>query len=353
MLPNTDSQSFIMTNKNYFIVFKGKKILITGGTGSLGTALTKKLLETEVETIRIFSRDEWKQVQMESKLNDSRLRFFIGDIRDKERLSRAIEDVDIVIHAAALKHVPVAEYNPFEAVKTNVNGSQNIIECCYDNNVETVLAISTDKAVSPLNTYGATKLLMERLFTSANNYRGNHKIKFLCVRYGNVLGSRGSVVPLFIKQIVNGEHLTITDPSMTRFNITMNESIELIFRAIENGQGGEIFIPKLKAYRLGDLKDTLIEIFKSNSKIQTLSIRPGEKFHETLINNDEMEYTFETDKDYVIIDKQIQNSNNFNLKNFSNVKLNDQYSSDKSNMLSKEEIKQILFNEKLIPSLNN
>ncbi len=243
-------------------MFKDKKILITGGTGSLGTALTKKLLTTEVDTIRIFSRDEWKQVQMKSKFNDSRLRFFIGDIRDKERLSRATEDVNIVIHAAALKHVPVAEYNPFEAVKTNVNGAQNIIESCLDNNVELVLAISTDKAVSPLNTYGATKLLMERLFVSANNYRGNHKIKFLCVRYGNVLGSRGSVVPLFIKQITDEENLTITDTSMTRFNITMDESIKLIFRAIENGQGGEIFIPKLKAYRLGDLKDALMEILK-------------------------------------------------------------------------------------------
>jgi UDP-N-acetylglucosamine 4,6-dehydratase/UDP-glucose 4-epimerase len=334
-------------------MFKDKKILITGGTGSLGTALTKKLLATEVDTIRIFSRDEWKQVQMKSKFNDSRLRFFIGDIRDKERLSRATENVNIVIHAAALKHVPVAEYNPFEAVKTNVNGAQNIIESCLDNNVELVLAISTDKAVSPLNTYGATKLLMERLFVSANNYRGNHKIKFLCVRYGNVLGSRGSVVPLFIKQITDEENLTITDTSMTRFNITMDESIKLIFRAIENGQGGEIFIPKLKAYRLGDLKDALMEILKSDSKIKALPIRPGEKLHETLINIDEIKNTFESEHDYIIIDKLIQNSDTFNLKNLSVAKLNDGYSSDKSDILSKEEIKQILLNENLIPNQNN
>tara|TARA_B100000029_G_scaffold149411_1_gene144655 strand:- start:424 stop:1428 length:1005 start_codon:yes stop_codon:yes gene_type:complete len=334
-------------------MFKDKKILITGGTGSLGTALTKKLLTTEVDTIRIFSRDEWKQVQMKSKFNDSRLRFFIGDIRDKERLSRATEDVNIVIHAAALKHVPVAEYNPFEAVKTNVNGAQNIIESCLDNNVELVLAISTDKAVSPINTYGATKLLMERLFVSANNYRGDHKIKFLCVRYGNVLGSRGSVVPLFIKQITDEENLTITDTSMTRFNITMDESIKLIFRAIENGQGGEIFIPKLKAYRLGDLKDALMEILKSDSKIKALPIRPGEKLHETLINIDEIKNTFESEHDYIIIDKLIQNSDTFNLKNLSVAKLNDGYSSDKSDILSKEEIKQILLNENLIPNQNN
>ena len=334
-------------------MFKDKKILITGGTGSLGTALTKKLLTTEVDTIRIFSRDEWKQVQMKSKFNDSRLRFFIGDIRDKERLLRATENVNIVIHAAALKHVPVAEYNPFEAVKTNVNGAQNIIESCLDNNVELVLAISTDKAVSPINTYGATKLLMERLFVSANNYRGDHKIKFLCVRYGNVLGSRGSVVPLFIKQITDEENLTITDTSMTRFNITMDESIKLIFRAIENGQGGEIFIPKLKAYRLGDLKDALMEILKSDSKIKALPIRPGEKLHETLINIDEIKNTFESEHDYIIIDKLIQNSDTFNLKNLSVAKLNDGYSSDKSDILSKEEIKQILLNENLIPNQNN
>src|SRR3989337_3792333 len=176
-------------------MFDDKKILITGGTGSLGTSLTKKLLETNVNTIRIFSRDEWKQVQMSSSIKDDRLRFFIGDVRDKERLSRAMENIDIAIHAAALKHVPVAEYNPFEAVKTNVLGAQNLIECCIDNQVDVALAISTDKAVSPLNTYGATKLLMERLFVSKDYSSFRHKIKTMCVRYGNVLGSRGSVVP--------------------------------------------------------------------------------------------------------------------------------------------------------------
>ncbi|NIQ13284.1 MAG: SDR family NAD(P)-dependent oxidoreductase, partial [Candidatus Dadabacteria bacterium] len=165
-------------------MFDGKKILITGGTGSLGKALTKRLLETNVETIRIFSREEFKQVQMQSELNDGRLRFLIGDVRDKDRLSRALEDINIVIHAAALKQVPVAEYNPFEAVKTNVYGSQNLVEACLDNEVELALAVGTDKAVAPFNTYGATKLLMERLFISANNYKGKHKIKFACVRYG-------------------------------------------------------------------------------------------------------------------------------------------------------------------------
>ena len=216
----------------------GKKVLITGGTGSLGTALTRRLLTTNVDTIRIFSRDELKQVEMSSKFNEKRLRFLIGDVRDKERLMHALEDIDIVIHAAALKHVPVIEYNPFEAVKTNVNGSQNLIEACLKNNVEKVIAIGTDKAVAPLNTYGTTKLLMERLFVSANYYKGNHKTSFTCVRYGNVLGSRGSIVPLFVKQIKNNQNVTVTDPTMTRFNITMDKALDLILRAIENGKGG-------------------------------------------------------------------------------------------------------------------
>ena len=218
-------------------MFGGKKVLITGGTGSLGKALAKRILETDVDTVRIFSRDEFKQIQMEGEFDDKRLRFLIGDVRDKERLKRALENVNLVIHTAALKHVHVAEYNPFEVVKTNVYGSQNLIEACLDTDVEQVLAIGTDKAVSPLNTYGATKLLMERLFISANNYKGFHKIKFSCVRYGNVLGSRGSLVPTLVHQALSGKKITITDPNMTRFNITMNQALDLIFRAFENSVG--------------------------------------------------------------------------------------------------------------------
>ena len=212
-------------------MFDGKKVLITGGTGSLGIALTKKILQTKVDTIRIYSRNESKQIEMQSQVNDSRLRFLIGDVRDKERLSKALEDIDIVIHAAALKHVPIVEYNPFEAIKTNVLGSQNVIECCLEENVETAICVGTDKAVSPLNTYGATKHLMEDLFITASNYtnRDRHKTKFIAVRYGNVLGSSNSVVPKFIEQIKNGKELTVTDFSMTRFNITMNQAIKLIF----------------------------------------------------------------------------------------------------------------------------
>lgn len=329
-------------------MFKGKKILITGGTGSLGTALTKKLLETEVDTIRIYSRDELKQTEMQTKITDERLRFLIGDIRDKERLSRALEDINIVIHAAALKHVPVAEYNPFEAVKTNVYGTQNLIEACLDKNVGTVLAIGTDKAVAPFNTYGATKFLMERLFVSANFYKGNHNIKFLCVRYGNVLGSRGSIVPTFVKQIKNKKDITITDPSMTRFNITMNQALELVFRALNNSQGGEVFIPKLKAYTVENIRDAIMKIMKSDNKTKIISVRPGEKFHETLISNDEIRNTYENVDDYIILEQQIQESY---LKNNPNVKkseLKDQYSSDRVSLHSIEELEEILRNEKLI-----
>lgn len=329
-------------------MFKGKKILITGGTGSLGTALTKKLLGTDVETIRIFSRDEWKQTQMQSAFNDKRLRFFIGDIRDKKRLSRALEDVDIVIHAAALKHVPVAEYNPFEAVKTNVYGAQNLIEACLDNNVEIALGIGTDKAVSPFNTYGATKFLMERLFVSANFYKGNHNIKFLCVRYGNVLGSRGSVVPKFIDQITKREKLTITDLTMTRFNITMNQALELILRAIKNGQGGEIFVPKLKAYSLGDLKDALLELLNARNETEMISVRPGEKYHESLISKDEIRNTFESKSDYVILDQQLHNEDNIKKMELVKASLKDQYSSDRVELLTKNKIKEILNEERIV-----
>lgn len=329
-------------------LFEGKKILITGGTGSLGTALTKKLLETKVDTIRIFSRDELKQIKMQDQLKNEKLRFLIGDVRDKERLTRAMEDIDIVFHTAALKHVPVAEYNPFEAIKTNVLGTQNVIESSLDNNVELVLAIGTDKAVSPLNTYGATKLLMERMVTSANFYKGKHKTKFLCVRYGNVLGSRGSVLPKFLEQIKNNQGLTITDPKMTRFNITMNQAIELILRAVKLGKGGEIFVPKLKAYTVGDLKDAVIELKNYKMKIQKIPIRLGEKSHEILINQDEIPYTYESKDDYIIMVAGIENSSSKKNKNIKKVNFSESYSSDKATLLSKNEIKQIILNEKFL-----
>ena len=330
-------------------MFEGKKVLITGGTGSLGHALTKKILEMGVDTIRIFSRDELKQSQMNSEFMDKRLRFLLGDVRDKERLSRALEDINIVILTAALKRIEAAEYNPFESIKTNVYGSQNLIETCLDRDVESVIAIGTDKAVSPLNTYGATKLLMEKMFVAANFYKGTHyNTKFSCVRYGNVLGSRGSLVPTMIERIKEGKSVTITDPKMTRFNITMNQALDLIFRGLSEGIGGDIFIPKLKAYRVEDMKDAIIDLMGKNPEIEKIPVRPGEKFHETLINKDESRNVYESKNDYIIFDKMTQNYNYDGIPNVKKSNISEQYSSDNVKLLSKEELKMILVNEKLI-----
>jgi len=282
-------------------MFDGKKILITGGTGSLGRALTQRLLESNVDTIRIFSRNESQQIDMESKLNDERLRFLLGDIRDRERLIQATEDIDIVFHAAALKHVPKIEYNPFEAINTNVIGSQNVIDACSKNNVEKAICIGTDKSVSPLNTYGATKLLMEKLFVTANNYLNpkKHPTKYIAVRYGNVLGSSGSVIPKFLEQIKNDQKITITDPNMTRFSITMTEALDFILNATKSGIGSEIFVPKMRAYNIMNIKDALHEIF-GNFDEEIIGIRLGEKLHEFLIGDDEIRNTWEFNDMYMI-----------------------------------------------------
>jgi len=330
-------------------LFEGKNILITGGTGSLGQALTAKLLETDAEKIRIYSRDESKQVQMQHDYDDKRLRFFIGDVRDRERLNRALENVDIVIHAAALKHVPVAEYNPFEAVKTNVYGSQNVIESCLDNGVKIALAIGTDKAAAPFNTYGATKLLMERLFISANYYKGKHETNFLCVRYGNVLGSRGSIVPTIVNQVQMKKKITITDPMMTRFNITMDQALDLIFRTVKNGRGGEVFVPKLKAYTTGDLKDAILELLDAKVVAEQIPVRPGEKYHESLISKDEIRSVYESMQDYIIFENQTQNYDFSRIEGINKAELTDEYSSDKVELFSKNELKEILLKENLIP----
>jgi UDP-N-acetylglucosamine 4,6-dehydratase/5-epimerase len=243
-------------------VFEGKKVLITGGTGSLGQALAKKLLELDVDSVRIFSRNESKQVEMKSEFDDDRLRFYIGDIRDLSRLREAVEDVNIVFHSAALKHVSVIEYNPYEAIKTNVIGSQNVVDASFHEGVDIAVAVGTDKAVSPLNTYGATKLLMEKLFVTAHNYvrKEKHKTKFISLRYGNVLGSSGSVVPKFINQMKKKQKVTITDPNMTRFSITMDKALEFILESTKKGIGGEIFSPKLLKYSIMDLTNALLEL---------------------------------------------------------------------------------------------
>jgi UDP-N-acetylglucosamine 4,6-dehydratase/UDP-glucose 4-epimerase len=282
-------------------MFEDKKILITGGTGSLGQALTKRLLKEKVDTIRIFSRNEEKQVFMENQFHDRRLRFLLGDINDLERLKRAFEDIDIVFHAAALKHVPKIEYNPFEAIKTNVIGSQNVIDACLHADVERAIAIGTDKAVSPLNTYGATKLLMEKLFVTANNYINplKHRTKFIAFRYGNVFGSSGSVVPIFIEQIQQKQKVTITDSQMTRFSITMDEALDFILNATTYGQGSEIFVPKMRSYHIMDVVDSLQSLI-GNYGQEVIGIRPGEKLHEVLINEDEIRHTWEYNGMYVV-----------------------------------------------------
>ena len=340
----------ILPNLKSLHMFENQKILITGGTGSLGTVLTARLLKTNVDTIRIFSRDELKQSQMESHFNDKRLRFLIGDVRDKERLEKAVEDVNIVIHTAALKQVPVIEYNPFEAIKTNVQGSQNLVEACLEKDVEFALAIGTDKAVSPFNTYGATKLLMERLFVSANYYKGEHKTKFACVRYGNVLGSRGSIIPKFIEQIISGNKITITDPNMTRFNITMDQALDLIFRVIKNAIGGDVHIPKLDAYKVGDVKDVLLDLMGCKNEEKRIPVRIGEKFHETLINEHEIRNTFEnTDDDYVIYEDPFDKDNSVTIPNVKKTTLTAEYSSDNVKIVSKAELKEILIKQNLIP----
>ena len=327
--------------------------MITGGTGSLGNALTKRLLDEGADTIRIFSRNESKQLEMESKFNDDRLRFLIGDVRDYERLERAVEDIDIVFHAAALKHVPVIEYNPFEAIKTNILGSQNVINACLHENVERAICVGTDKAVSPLNTYGATKLLMEKLFVTAKNYlkKERHQTKFIALRYGNVLGSSGSVIPKFIEQIKNKEKITITDPNMTRFSISMDEALDFILKAAELGKGSEIFVPKLRAYSIIDVKEALFELLDKTDE-ETIGIRPGEKLNEILVNQDEMKYCWDYNDVYLLVNPSVQRfiktlDQYSGKKKIDNI---DVYSSDNVPRIPKDELKQIILNSGLLPN---
>jgi UDP-N-acetylglucosamine 4,6-dehydratase/5-epimerase len=273
----------------------GKSVLVTGGTGSFGKAFVEKALTSKAKKVIVFSRDEQKHYQMERLFTDKRVRFFVGDIRDRDRLQTALRDVDIVVHAAAMKHVPICEYNPIEAVQTNVNGARNLIEAAMANNVERVIALSTDKAVSPANLYGATKLCMEKLLIAANAYAGDRHTRFSVVRYGNVMGSAGSVIPLFRNQMKNGK-LTITDARMTRFWIEMPEAVALVLRGLELMTGGEIFIPKLPTSDI----ETLAEAVAPGTPRTVVGIRPGEKLHETLISSEEARRTSDVDDLLVI-----------------------------------------------------
>lgn len=283
------------------IDWQNSTVLVTGGTGSFGQAFVRKMLETHSpKKLIIFSRDECKQWEMAQTFNDRRLRFFLGDIRDKDRVYRAFQNVDIVVHAAALKQVPAAEYNPAEFIKTNVIGAMNILDAAIDRNVKQVVALSTDKAANPLNLYGATKLCSDKLFVTANSYVGDGPTKFAIVRYGNVLGSRGSVVPLF-KEMRKKGILTLTDARMTRFWLTLDQGVEFVLSSLERMEGGEIFVPKIPSMRLLDLAEAIAP----NCKHEFCGIRPGEKLHETLVPSDESPWCVEFEDRYVIQPSQL------------------------------------------------
>jgi len=279
-------------------MFNGKSILITGGTGSFGKKYTKTLLERyKPRKIIIYSRDELKQFEMQQIFNQDCMRYFIGDVRDKERLTQVMQDVDYVIHAAALKQVPTAEYNPMECIKTNINGAENVIQAALANNVKKVIALSTDKAANPINLYGATKLASDKLFVAANNMVGPHDTRFSVVRYGNVVGSRGSVVPFFKKLIKDGKaELPITHQEMTRFWITLQQGVDFVLKNFERMLGGEIFVPKIPSMRLPDLASAMAPGLKQ----EIIGIRPGEKLHEVMCPADDSYHTYEYDDHYVI-----------------------------------------------------
>lgn len=285
-------------------IYDNKVILITGGTGSLGKALTSYLLDNypELKKLIIFSRDEQKQFQMAQEFPIEKypqIRFFIGDVRDYERLKRAFQQVDYVIHAAAMKHVHIAEYNPEECIKTNVDGAQNVINACLATNVQRVVALSTDKACAPINLYGATKLTSDKLFIAANNIKGWNPIRFSVVRYGNVMGSNGSVIPFFINKKASGI-LPITDPHMTRFNISLQGGVEMVTHALEHAVGGELFVPKIPSYRIMDVAEAV----GPECEKPIVGIRPGEKVHEEMITSSDSYNTYDLGQYYVIVPTQ-------------------------------------------------
>lgn len=276
----------------------GKSILITGGTGSFGRQFVRTVLEQHnPRRVVVYSRDELKQFEMQQEFRDERMRFFLGDVRDADRTRQAFRDIDVVIHAAALKQVPAAEYNPMECIKTNINGAQNVINACIENEVEHVIALSTDKAANPINLYGATKLASDKLFVSANNMVGRHRTRFAVVRYGNVVGSRGSVVPFFRKLIEGGAtELPVTDMRMTRFWITIQQGVDFVIRNLARMHGGEVFVPKIPSSRISDLATAMAP----DLPIKVIGIRPGEKLHEIMVPGDNAMQTVEFDQHFVI-----------------------------------------------------
>jgi UDP-N-acetylglucosamine 4,6-dehydratase/5-epimerase len=324
---------------------KNQSILVTGGTGSFGKAFVSKIINSKIKIKRlvIYSRDELKQSEMAeiySKKKYPFIRYFLGDVRDKDRLQTAMQKVDLVVHAAALKQVPSTEYNPFEAVKTNIIGAQNIIECSIANGVKDVVALSTDKAAAPVNLYGATKLCSDKLFISANNIIGNRELKFSVVRYGNVFGSRGSVVPFFLSQKEKGV-LPITDPNMTRFNISLEQGVDLVLWVIRNAIGGEIFVPKLSSYKITDMASAI----GPKCKQKIVGIRPGEKIHEEMITTSDSENTLELKNNYIILPYLDKKYTSYYKKKFKAVKVEKNFfyrSNSTKKFLSIKDLKNLL-----------
>ena len=338
-------------------LFKNKKILITGGTGSIGQKTVQGILKYEPKVVRILDVDETKQFELQQEYEDhENARFLLGDIRDKERLSRAIEDIDIVFHTAALKHVLACEYNPFEAVKTNVMGTQNLVDICMDKEVEKMIFTSSDKAVNPTNVMGATKLLAERLVTSANYYKGARKTVFSSVRFGNVLGSRGSVIPLFKKLIEKRGPVTITDKEMTRFIMPMRDAINLLFKATELAQGGEIFVFKMNAIKILDLAEVMIEELApeygyspDEIELKIIGNKPGEKLYEELMTEEEARRALESEDMFILLPeiKELSLINKSSYPSVSEAEVK-AYTSKDEKHLTKDEIKEILSQENLL-----
>ncbi len=324
-------------------MLNNKSILITGGTGTFGKAFTRYVLENyDPKKIIIYSRDEFKQfiMQNEFKEHAAKLRFFIGDVRDRERLSRAFEGVDYVIHAAALKQVPACEYNPAEAIKTNINGAQNVIDAALDRGIKKVVALSTDKAVNPVNLYGGTKLVSDKLFIAANAYAGNKDICFSIVRYGNVAGSRGSVIPLFQNILNNGgTELPITDYRMTRFWISLRQGVELVIKSLEEARGGETFIAKLPSFKITDLAQAMLP----GCEMPQVGIREGEKLHEVMVTVEDSAHTYEYDKHFIVYPQMVWSQRQQILPGGKKVEEGFSYSSgNNTEWLSVEEIKELL-----------
>jgi FlaA1/EpsC-like NDP-sugar epimerase len=331
-------------------LFSGKRILVTGGTGSFGHQIVDELLKADPSEIRIFSRDEDKQVRMSEEYGmghqypkKAAMNFVIGDVRSPDSAREAMRGIDIVFHAAALKQVPLCEYHVWEAVQTNIVGAQNVIQAALDEEVEKVIAISTDKAVKPVNAMGMSKAIQEKLFTAANFHKGRRRTVFTCVRYGNVVGSRGSVIPLFKRQIESSGPVTVTDPRMTRFILTLPEAINLVFRALRGSVGGEIFVLKIPAALVSDIAEVMVEFLspKKEIPIQTIGVRPGEKIHEVLISEAEAFRTVESDSTYTILPEiSLQVPRGVPTK-AERVGFRE-YTSDVAPRLTKEEIKSIL-----------